>query len=649
MFSGLFKRTRKASAPQAADAGQQWIGRGNTLLGEGKVQEALDCYRNAIAADPANASAHVNAGFALQALERHGEATDSLRQAAALDPQNPDARYLLGVSLAAVADFAGAADSFQSAVRLNPGFAFAHVGLAKAQEQLGRPREAAQSYEHAIASDGDLAEEVGMDLARLLVDLQSWDAALSRLERVSPERPRWSALRAAALHGRGDSAQALQALDEALRSNPQDLSALHTRGNVRFALQRYGEAVADFEAVLAQQPDVPEVLSNCGVALQKMGERTRARALLERAVQLRPDYGNAHYNLGTCLLELGECRAALACAERGLALRPDDANLHWNKAVAHFLLGELGQAWPEHEWRSSAPVLGLRSTTAPGGKPKWTGREEIAGKTVLLTAEQGLGDTIQFVRYAPLLAQRGAKVLLRLPQVLEPLFHDMGPGCAISPDATAWPEHDFQCPLLSLPHAFATQLETVPANVPYLRSEPNRRELWQQRLGPKHSTRVGLVWSGNAAHKNDANRSIPLRAMLECLPAGLQLVSLQKELRAGDAQLLAQFGVLHVEDRIDTFADTAALVDLMDLVVSVDTSVAHLAGAMGKPLWLLLPWLPDWRWMWRREDSPWYPTARLFRQGEERNWNEVLVRVGAESAAFAAAPAGRFSTSSGTP
>lgn len=432
------------------------------------------------------------------------------------------------------------------------------------------------------------------------------------------------------MNGLGQADRALELLSEAIREQPDDMNALHARGNTLFGLQRYREAIEDCERLLARQPDVVEVLSNCGAACQKVGDRARARALLERALVLRPEYALASYNLGVCLLELGDCREAIACSERGLAFHPADANLHWNKAVGLLLLGELGKAWPEHEWRWDAKALGLRSWKPVTGRPMWTGREPVEGKTLLLTAEQGLGDSIQFARYAPLLARRGANVLLRLPRSLEPLFADFAPGCAVSPEASPLPAFDFHCPLLSLPLAFGTERDTIPAEVPYLRSEPALRELWGQRLGAQHARRVGLVWSGNAGHKNDANRSIALRALLAALPAGLELVSLQKDLRPGDEGVLVECGVRHFGPQLETFADTAALVDCMDLVLSVDTSVAHLAGALARPLWLLLPFLPDWRWMLHGDDCPWYPSARLFRQDEERRWNTVLARVASE-------------------
>ncbi|MDB5872462.1 MAG: tetratricopeptide repeat family protein [Ramlibacter sp.] len=630
MFAEILRKLRNSPASQSADTAERWIKSGNAFLGQGNIRKALACYRDAIAANPGNALAHLNAGFALQEMGQHGQARSSLEAALALDPQLTDVHYLLGKSLFAEADFEGAARSFQAALQLNPAFAFAHRDLARAQQSMGRNAEAAQSYEQALACDPAFVADIGIDLAQLLVDTEQWRAALGRLDQIDPVTPRWHMLRGAALHGLGENEKALQVLGEALASNPADLPCLHMRGNVLFGMQRYQAAIEDYERVLAAQPDVVEALSNCGAAWQKLGDRQKAIGLFEKALQLRPDYASASYNLGVCLLELGQCREAIACSDAALALNPRDANLHWNKAVGHLLLGELSLGWPEHEWRWDATALGARSSRPAVAQPPWTGSEPVAGKTILLTAEQGLGDTLQFVRYARLLAQQGAKVLLRVPDAVVPLLRDFAPGCHTVADGQSLPPFDLFCPLLSLPLAFRTGIDSVPAEVPYLRSEPELREAWRERLGERRGPRVGLVWSGNAAHKNDANRSIALRRLLSRLPAHCQLVSLQKELRAGDDAALAEFGVFHAGEQLQSFADTAALIDCMDLVISVDTSVAHLAGALAKPLWLLLPYLPDWRWMMGREDSPWYPTARLFRQSADRQWDGVISRVAQE-------------------
>ena len=258
------------------------------------------------------------------------------------------------------------------------------------------------------------------------------------------------------------------------------------------------------------------------------------------------------------------------------------------------------------------------------------GEPAIAGKTILLHAEQGLGDTIQFSRYAKFVAAQGARVVLEVQAPLRPLLAQVDGVSQLLVRGEALPAFDYHCPLLSLPLAFQTRIDNIPAEVPYLHSDPDRVRKWEVRLGPRMLPRVGLTWSGRAAHANDSNRSIALGdfAGLVCLHA--QFVSLQKDLRAGDAQIIERRGIKHFGDELDDFADTAALIELMDIIITVDTSVAHLAAAMGKIVWILLPFNPDWRWLLDRDDSPWYPTARLFRQPTLGAWGSVIERVSAE-------------------
>jgi tetratricopeptide (TPR) repeat protein len=625
----VFKRLLGSSRPSPGPAAENWKEQGNSLLAQGSTEEALACYQRAIEADAADGLAHLNAGFALQELSRHDQAATAFESALALDPDLADAHYLLGKSLLAQGALEGAATSFERALALNPGFAFAYRDLATVQERSGQRERAIDSHERAIACEPGFAAELGPELIRLLCEAARWSKALAWLDRLGPEPPALRLLRARVMQGMGRSDDALAILGQLLETDPQDPAALLARCNVLFELKRFPAALADCEGALAIDPDSVDALTSCAGICERLGDHDRALGLLHRALELRPDHLPASYNQGVCLLELGRCRDAIAAADRGLAFDPGDADLHWIKAVGHLLLGELRQGWLDHEWRWEARALGKRSPRPVCRGAMWTGAEPLAGKTIVLTDEQGLGDSIQFLRYAPLLAQRGANVLLRLPPALRPLAAELAPGCALAPEGEM-PACDYFCPLLSLPLAFGTELESIPAHVPYLRSDAARREAWEQRLGPRRGPRVGLVWAGNAAHRNDANRSIALAALLAALPAHCERVSLQKEIRREDEAALAASGMWLAGEQLHTFADTAALIDCMDLVISVDTSVAHLAGALAKPLWLLLPFPPDWRWMMDREDSPWYPSARLFRQGEDCQWGPVLARLAAE-------------------
>lgn len=455
-------------------------------------------------------------------------------------------------------------------------------------------------------------------------------------------------------HQQDRSAEAADLIAAALRERPDDPVALTNRSAALNALARFDEAIADCDRALAGKPDHAEAHNNRALALRGLGRVQEALAACERALRLKPGYADAYNNRGLALQALRRVEAALgsydtalqldprhfdalnnrgialfeqnrldealACFDRALAIRPNHAHAHWNRAQVLLLTGDFARGWPEHEWRLASNP-GLQRTL---GRPLWLGDASPAGKTILLHAEQGLGDTIQFCRYAPMVAARGARTILEVQKPLVELMRTLAGPASVIARGDALPDFDLHCPLLSLPLAFRTELGTIPAQTPYLRA-PSCVD-WEERLGAKRP-RIGLVWSGNPGHKRDRDRSIPLYALLPLLDADATFVSLQKDVRAADAAVLKETAVIDVASELTTFADTAALVSALDLVIAVDTSVAHLTGALGKPLWLLLQQVPDWRWLTDRPDSPWYPAARLFRQDATRAWGPVVARV----------------------
>jgi hypothetical protein len=316
-----------------------------------------------------------------------------------------------------------------------------------------------------------------------------------------------------------------------------------------------------------------------------------------------------------------------------LAVRPDYAEAHLNEALLRLLIGDFDRGWAKYEWRWRIPSLALSERKFP----LWRGADAIDGKTILIHSEQGLGDAIQFCRYVSLVAARGARVILEVEKPLCELMTGLAGASAIIPKGSPLPHVDMQCPMLSLPLAFGTRLETIPSATPYLSVSAQALKAWQTRLGPKARPRVGLVWSGRSAHKNDRNRSISLRSLLSFFDIDATFVSLQTDVRADDAAVMKDRGdILDCGDALEDFADTAALVSQLDLVIAADTSVAHLAGALAKPVWVLLPYVPDWRWLLARDDSPWYPTARLFRQSQIGKWDDVIAQVRAALPEFIA-------------
>jgi tetratricopeptide (TPR) repeat protein len=437
-----------------------------------------------------------------------------------------------------------------------------------------------------------------------------------------------------ALNNRGNALQALKRFEDALASydralalRPDFADAHSNRGNALQALQRSEDAVASFDRALALRPDFAEACYNRGNALHALAQFAQALTSYDRALALRPHYAEAHCNRGVTLHDLKRFDEALASYRRALTLRPEYAEAHYGEALCRLLTGDLDRGWDEHEWRWETEQFrnGRRDFSAP----LWDGSQEVAGKTVLVHAEQGFGDTIQFARYVPAVAERGARVILEVQEPLHDLMHTLPGAAQIVSRGDMLPDFDMHCPLLSLPRAFATRLESIPAQTPYLHASAGRVADWNARLPPRTRPRIGLVWSGRPTHKNDSNRSIGLGSFLPLLD-GVEatFVSLQRDVRAADATLLRKrTGLVHFGDKLKTFADTAALIANLDLVIAVDTSVAHLAGALRKPVWVLLPFIPDWRWLLDRDDSPWYPTARLFRQDDSRRWDSVFVRL----------------------
>ena len=421
--------------------------------------------------------------------------------------------------------------------------------------------------------------------------------------------------------------EALAAFDAAIAIEPRYLGARINRGNALAALDRGEEAVAQFDAMLALHPTHAETHFNRGTALSNLGRYDDALAAFDRALALRPDYAKALTNRGMALQSLGRHQEAVAEFGKALALDKDNADTRHNQALALLTLGDYRQGFKAYEARWLRTSMPARRRSF--GKPLWLGEYPLARKTILLHAEQGLGDTIQFVRYAAPLARSGAKVVIDVPPELTSLLARVeGVGGVIASGAPL-PPFDVHCPMGSLPLALRTEPATIPADVPYLNASPERSAKWRERIERLPAPRVAIAWSGRATHANDRNRSIALTRLQPLLALRqVSFVSIQRELRSEDAAALARMPRLtHVGEELNDFEDTAAVAALVDLVISVDTSVVHLAAAMGRPTWILVPFWPDWRWMLERTDSSWYPTARLFRQSGPGDWDGVIARV----------------------
>jgi tetratricopeptide (TPR) repeat protein len=427
----------------------------------------------------------------------------------------------------------------------------------------------------------------------------------------------------------GTKDAALTSYNSAVSLRPDHAEAFNNRGLTLHEMKRFDEALASYDRAIAVRPDYAETLNNRGNTLLALKRYKDSLASYDRALAVRPDYAEAFYNRGNALKEPQRFDEALASFDRALAVRPDYANAHWNESLVRLLTGDFVRGWKKFEWRWKNESL--NPSPRNFAQPLWLGEQDIKGKTILLHSEQGLGDTIQFCRYVPLVAVRGARVLLQVPESLQNLTATLAGVAQVIGPTSQLPDFDLHCPLLSLPLAFGTRLDTIPSATPYLSASSERVRSWNISLGSKYRPRIGLVWSGNPEHKHDHNRSIKLRTLLQLLDIDATFVSLQKDIHADDATVPKdRSDLLHFGDKLKDFSDTAALVSNLDLVISVDTSVAHLAGALAKPVWILLPLLPDWRWLLNRDHSPWYPTARLFRQHAAGDWSSVVSDVGVE-------------------
>lgn len=402
---------------------------------------------------------------------------------------------------------------------------------------------------------------------------------------------------------------------------------MHSRlGAVLFVRAKPGEAREHYLRALAIEPDHADAHYNMGLYHRDAGELEEAQERYRRALEIKPNYHQVHNNLGNVLRELGDYTEAIDSYRRALAARPDHAAAHMNLGICLLLTGQFEEGWGEYEWR-------WRTRTFKGKRPKlggpaWDGAP-LEGRRILIHAEQGLGDTIQFARYAPLVAARGGRVTVLCQASLAGLLGTLDGVEAVVPQGEPVPDHDRNASIMSLPGLFGTALGTIPREIPYLRVPERRAGRLEQALSVAGGRRkIGIVWAGNPENTNDKARSCPLRHFLALgrVP-GVALFSLQKEQPAEDP--LSAPGVTDLGPSLDDFADTAAAVERLDLVITVDTAVAHLAGALGRPVWLALPFVPDWRWLLKRDDSPWYPSVRLFRQPRRGDWDHVFARLGA--------------------
>ncbi|MBC7378782.1 MAG: tetratricopeptide repeat protein [Burkholderiaceae bacterium] len=436
-------------------------------------------------------------------------------------------------------------------------------------------------------------------------------------------------MRALECHHQGRLLDAKILCVDILVEQPAHADALALLGVIACQEQDFARAAAFLAKAIQADPKNAAFHLNYGTALQGLRQLEAAVQSFGRAINLAPGVAEFHFNRGNALKQLGRLHAAVADYNEAIALKPSLGDARWSKAFVLLLAGDFENGLPLYEWR---PARNGAPSQREYGKPVWTGREPLAGKTILLHAEQGLGDTIMFCRYASLVADMGARVLLEVQPELVGLLEPLRAAAGVYARGMQLPAFDFHCALPSLPLAFGTTVASIPASPSYLESTGDKRRAWAATLGEKTRPRIGVVWSSTSQFEEDILRSLALSDFVRVLPdSGMDIVCLQKELKPGDrAALAARPDIRFVGDAIADFTDTAALIDCVDLVVSTCTSVPHLAGAMGKPTWILQPFTPDWRWLLGRDDSPWYPSVKLYRQPKVDDWQSVFARVRAD-------------------
>ena len=543
-------------------------------------------------------------------------------------PADFDAVHMLGVLCGQLGRRDEAEALLEQALALRPRSAAALGNLGTLRLRLGQPEQAVSILERALAlrpADAQAHSNLGIALATL----QRRDEALACFDaaiRLKDTHVEAHSNRSAVLRELGRFDEALASADEALRLEPRHVDGHNNRAAALLDLQRPAAALESLDRSLAIRPDQPAALNSRGLARLHGGQPAAAIADFDAALAAAPDYAQALVNRAAALFELDRLDAAIADCDRALALAPDHPDAHVSKGIFHLQAGDYGTGLPHYEWRRQAAQAAGHADLA---QPLWLGAEDLRGKTLLVHAEQGLGDNLQFCRYALLAEARGARVVLLVPRPLVALLRTLSPTIGVvADDVAAAPPFDLHCPMLSLPHAFGTNVDTIPARVPYLAPEPARVAAWRQRL-PAGGLRIGIAWQGSFG-KADAGRSFPLGLLhpLALLP-GVRLISLQKGVgQAQLADLPAGMSVHTLGPEFDAgpdaFLDTAAVMASLDLVITCDTSVAHLAGALGRPTWVALKQVADWRWLRGRADSPWYPTMTLFRQPRRGDWAAVF-------------------------
>ncbi len=603
---------------------------GTIFQSQGKKQEAIHWYRKALSINPSFAEACYNLGNVFKEQKEWEETLVYSRKSVELDPDLAEAHNILGIAFYQKDQVEKAIQCWEKAIELKPEYISAYINLGTALGRLKRLDEAIQTFQKAISLNPDQAIP-WVNLGNIYKEKDKAEEAVVCFRKslmIDPNIAEAYINMGSLAVEQGHLDGAVTCYLKAIELNPQSAETYYNLGNVYKDKQESTKAMVYYQKAIEIRHDYPQAYNNLALILQRLGRHEEAIQLFNQALTLNPDLPEVLNNQGNVFKDQKRIDESVELFRKTIGVNPDYPEGHWNLSLALLMSGCFEEGWIEYEWRWKIKgVLSRKDIT----RPLWNGKQ-LQGKKILLFAEQGFGDTIQFIRYATLVAERGGRVIVECQPELTSLLSTVEGIEVIIKYGQSLPDFEVQCPLLSLPLIFRTTLSTIPASIPYISLNPEKVREWGDRLSSdKGKYKIGLVWAGKPEHSNDHNRSLSFNELgpLFQIPE-LSFYSLQK----GPAALQAKnrppaMNWLDVSGELHDFTETGALIQNLDLIVSVDTAVAHLAGALGKPVWILLPFSPDWRWLLDREDTPWYPTMRLYRQPVFNDWASVIEAVAA--------------------
>lgn len=595
----------------------------------GRSDLACDCIGEVVRLKPDYAEAYSNLGAALRAQRRLEEAVDCLTQATQLKADYAEAYNNLGLALSDQGKLPEAVASLRQAVQIKPNYAEAHNNLGLALRKMHKLPEAISSLRNAVHLRPNFAEAYN-NLGLVLLEQGQFDEGVSSFQHAVRCRTGFAEAHnnlGLTFKEQGKLEDAIAHLRQAVQFQPEYGEAHNNLGLALMQQGKWAEAADSLREAVRLMPDSAGARTNLASVLTQQGEPDAAVAQLQQVLRCQPDFIEAHHNLGLALREQGKLQEAITSLKRAVQLGPQNADSHKNLGMMQLLAGDFEQGWPEYDWRLKC----REASIPPFRQPLWDGAP-LQGRTILLCAEQGLGDTLQFIRYAPLVKERGGRVVAACPQALTRILAGC-PGIDQLVSLDSLPAFDVYAPLLSLPRILGTTLATVPAKIPYLVADAGLVQQWQHEFDRQPGFKIGIAWQASTQSPTNRSRSIPLIQFAGVARLdGVRLYSLQKGPGAEQLRTLSgQMAVTDLGSKLDetsgAFMETAAVIRNLDLVITPDTAVAHIAGGLGAPVWVALPFVPDWRWLLHREDSPWYPTMRLFRQTERGDWTGPFERI----------------------